>query len=79
MLRKSLIRFVVADCGRPLQWIHESKRFQFWKAEVAPHLVEPAKYANGVAAGSFPDGFFYSASEWRDDTLSPIVLLEKSH
>lgn len=40
LLSSGIVRFVIADIGKPLRWISEAERFQFWKEEVATHLAD---------------------------------------
>jgi hypothetical protein len=40
LLRKTEVRFVVADCGLQLRWIPVSERFRFWKQEAAGRIAE---------------------------------------
>lgn len=42
------LKFVVADVGSPLEWIDAAARFSFWKAELAPHLADPARGGAGT-------------------------------
>jgi hypothetical protein len=75
LLRQGEVRFVVADCGKPLGWIPSSRTYDFWKTEVKPRLVETEAFY----LETFPGGYCYVASEWADGQLSPIVLLEMHH
>src|SRR5579871_6608270 len=62
LLRKGPIEFVIADVGEPLIWIAVEDCFDFWKAEVKPHLAE----ANSqIAIEAFPDMYCYIASQWK--------------
>jgi hypothetical protein len=74
LLRRSPVRFVVADVGMPLQWINEDDRFEFWKLEAKPHVSDK----DTASLEEFPGGYCYFASLW-DDGGSPIVLLSKCH
>jgi hypothetical protein len=69
--------FVVADVGEPLQWIPAADRFAFWKAELKCRLV-PADVGS-FDISSYPDSYCYLASAWRDESPSPIIVLEMHH
>lgn len=75
LLRHGLIRFIVAECGDPLQWIPPPQCYAFWKTEVKPRIVE----TEIIYLEEFPGSYCYVASEWTDDQPSPIVLLEMYH
>lgn len=77
LLRAGPLRFVVADVGHILEWIPETDRFTFWKAEVKPRVVD--SYADGFYLNDFPGHYAYVASEWSADFGPPIVLLEMHH
>lgn len=77
LLRQGAVQFVVADIGRPLQWIPSGDCFDFWKREVQLHLASPESQ---TALDSYPGSYCYFASEWSRGNLTlPIVLLEKHH
>lgn len=76
LLRLGPLRFAVGDVGRPLRWIAEADRFQFWKAEGQPHLAMPDV---PIDRDAFPGGLAYLASEWESPSGPPIVLLELLH
>ncbi|HXH42250.1 MAG TPA: hypothetical protein VNK51_00210 [Bradyrhizobium sp.] len=69
--------FVVAEVGKPLQWILAADRFAFWKTELKCRLV-PADVDN-FDIGSYRGGYCYLASAWRNHSSSPIVVLEMHH
>ena len=69
--------FVVADVGKPLQWISAADRFAFWKAELKWRLV-PAD-VDSFDVSSYPGSYCYLASAWREQSSSPVVVLEMYH
>jgi hypothetical protein len=73
LLREESVRFVLADCGLPLQWIPESERFAFWKS-VRAQIAEPDK---AIYLGGFPQNVAYVASQWQGHGGKCVVLLEK--
>jgi len=77
MLQEGRVTFYVANCGYPLQQVADPDCFDFWKAEVMPHLVNDpdAKFF----PEDYPGEYAYLASEWSSESESPIVLLEKYH
>lgn len=75
LLRRGQIRFIVADCGKSLQWIPYSSAYDYWKAEVKPRIAE----MEILSPADFPGNYCYVASEWADGQPSPIVLLERYH
>jgi hypothetical protein len=76
LLRSGGVRFVVADVGKPYQWIPNNEGYDFWKDEVKPHLANPG---SGVALEDFPDEYCYVASEWKTYEGEMIILLSKAH
>jgi hypothetical protein len=77
LLRAGVVEFVVADLDKPLIWIAPTDCFEFWKAEVKPHLAAPD---SRMSLEAFPGGYAYFASSWsRTDFGGPIVLLERHH
>ncbi|HEY9283667.1 MAG TPA: hypothetical protein VIP46_09450 [Pyrinomonadaceae bacterium] len=76
MLRAGEPRFVVADVGKPFDWIPSNGRFDFWKGEVKAHLASPESEAS---LEDFPGQYCYFASEWKGFDGSTIILLSKSH
>jgi hypothetical protein len=76
LLRVSRVRFVVADIGQRLRWVDPAECYQFWKAEVKPHLAEPGSL---FQVDDFPEQYCFSASEWGIDNTLPIVVLERFH
>jgi hypothetical protein len=75
LMRNGVVRFVAADCGRPLKWIPLSQCNDFWKTEVKPRIVETETFD----LADFPGAYCFVASEWADGLVSPIVLLEMCH
>ena len=76
LLRSGLVRFVVADIGKPFEWLPANKSFDFWKTEVKTHLAEPE---SKVFLEDFPDEYCYFASEWKYLNDERIILLSKMH
>jgi hypothetical protein len=76
LLRKGTIAFVVADVGRPLEWIDPTECIRFWTNEVRPHIVT----APQIVLDQFPGAYCYVASDWGcgHDNV-PIVVLERHH
>lgn len=77
MLRSGPILFVVANCGHALRWLPIAEAFEFWKAEIKPHIVEPDAAQKGFQLKDFPGEYCYTGSEWSGSV--PIVLLEMHH
>ncbi len=77
LLRQGPVRFVVAEVVARPRWVPEAACFDFWKAEVKPHLAEPDRGA--VDLERFPGGYCYFASEWRGAGGSPVVVLQCCH
>ncbi len=75
LLRRGPLRFVIADCGKPLRWIERSACYDFWKEEVEPHLASPDSFS----LEDYPDGHFYLASEWATDDGESTIVLEMYH
>jgi len=76
LLRSAVVRFVVADVGKPYEWIPSKDRFEFWKNEVKVHLVAPESKA---VLEDFPGEYCYFASEWKSYDGDTIILLSKAH
>lgn len=79
LVQSGSVQFVVADVGKPLQWVPAEERFVFWKADARDHLVENPHHPIDIDA--YPEGYAYVASEWVPDALgsSPIIVLERHH
>ncbi len=75
LLRSDIIRFVVADVGKPYEWIPNNERYDFWKDEVKVHLAAPESKA---VLEDFPDEYCYFASEWKSYDGDTIILLSKA-
>jgi hypothetical protein len=69
--------FVIAEAGKPLLWISESDRFDFWKAEVKPRLV--AMDADGFYLDDYPGCYCYVASAWQCSPTTIVIVLDKHH
>ena len=41
LLRTGAVRFVVADVGKPYEWVPNNEGYEFWKNEVKDHLAAP--------------------------------------
>ena len=76
LLSSVIVRFAIADIGKPLRWISEEERFRFWKAEVQTHISDGVT----MSLDDSQDGYFYFASEWASEACNEaIILLEKHH
>jgi hypothetical protein len=75
LLRQNTVRFVVADVGRPLQWVPEMECFGAWKDGIQQHVADPTQ---SFRLEDFPGEFAYTASMWHDGG-TPIVVLSKHH
>lgn len=76
LLRTGPVRFVVADVGRPLQWIAPNRCFEFWKEGLKHNVCEDGKKR---PLDTYPGSYCFLASLWRDTTAGAVVLLEKHH
>jgi hypothetical protein len=76
LLRSGVVRFVVADVGKPFEWVPINERYDFWKDEVKAHLAAPTSKA---ALEDYPDEYCYFASEWKSYDGDMIILLSKAH
>jgi hypothetical protein len=76
LVRSNVVRFVVADVGKPYEWIPNNERFDFWKDEVKAHLADPKSRA---FLEDFPSKYCYFASEWKSYDGNTIILLSKAH
>ena len=77
MVSHGPVEFLVADVGHPLKRIPIDKRFDFWKSEARPHLVNNPD--EGFSIEDSPGGYAYLASEWSGQLQTPVVLLEMHH
>lgn len=75
LLKKTELRFVVADVGLPLKWIPAERRFDFWKREGKPHLCE----GEVIRPGNYPGEYCYVASQWEAQPSAVTILLFKYH
>jgi hypothetical protein len=71
--------FASADVGTPLRWVGGPARFEFWKDNIQPHLVEPSVAGAGFRLEDFPGDLAYICSEWRLDDGSCVILAEAHH
>ena len=76
LMHSGSVRFVVADIGKPFEWLPKNKGFDFWKTEVKSHLADPESKA---FLEDFPNGYCYFASEWKSSNDERIILLSKMH
>ena len=76
LLRSDVVRFVIADVGKPFAWVPNNERYDFWKDEVKAHLAAPE---SKVYLEDFPDEYCYFVSEWKSYNGETIILLSKSH
>jgi hypothetical protein len=77
LLNAGKVQFIIANVGDPLVWQPLERCYEFWKAEVQDHLVDPG--AHSYRLEDFPGEYAYRASEWRASGYPPLVLLEKEH
>ena len=78
LVQSGQVRFVVANVGAPLRWVPAGESHSFWKLEVRLHLVNEPDRPFDIY--SFPEGYCYVASEWRDsDEGRATVVLELHH
>lgn len=71
------LEFVIADCGKPLDWISAGDTFRFWKSEVKIRLIDPAD--EKIILDNHPGQYCYLASQWSASEGATIILLEKYH
>ena len=77
MLRQGTARFVVANVGSPLDWIHPDLSTDFW-IKIAKHrIVQPT--AVGFSLEDYPDGYCYCAALWITEDGRDIIVLETHH
>lgn len=79
LLRDGRVRFVIADVGRPLEWIPPEQCYNFYKSKVKARIVEPDIADQGFKLVDFPDEYCYLASEWQASSGEPIILLKVFH
>jgi len=74
---RSIVRFVVADVGKPLLWVPLGTSFDFWKSEAKHNIHNPT---TKMFLDAFPGSYCFAASLWKDDSADEtIILLEKHH
>ena len=76
LLSEGPAQFVVANVGHPLSWIAAADRFRFWRKDVRPRLVRPAK---GFSLEDYPDGYCYTAARWLGEQGPPIIVMQMHH
>jgi hypothetical protein len=77
LIRAGTVRLVVADVGKPLEWVPEAKARSLWRSEVSERLVGPNQKA---FLDDFNDGYFYRAHAWTDAAGAvSTVVLERHH
>ena len=64
-------RFVIADVGKPLEWIPNIETYDFWQREVKAHVAKPD---GRVMFEEFPGSYFYYASEWKSYEGETIIV-----
>lgn len=65
LLQNTIVIFIVANIGSPLEWIIETESVNFWKNKVEMRLVEPSQ-TERFYLEDFPEEYCYLASEWKD-------------
>ena len=77
LIRAGTVRLVVADLGKPLEWVPAAKTRSLWRTEVSERLVGPNQKA---MLADFSDSYFYRAHAWTDDSGAvSTVVLERHH
>lgn len=73
LIRAGTVRLVVADLGKPLEWVPPAKARSLWRSEVSERLVGPNQKA---FLDDFNDRYFYRAHAWTDESgaVSTVVL-----
>lgn len=61
IIKKSPLKFVIADIGHKLKWIPLDKCYKFWKLEIKDNLI---KIYDKIELESFPSDYAYLASKW---------------
>jgi hypothetical protein len=77
LLRTEAVEFAVAGGSPRLEWVPAGERFDFWKTELRPHLLDPR--ADSFRLEDFPGEYCYDASEWRLADGGCVILLEMQH
>ena len=71
-------RFVVADIGKPSQWLDSAQALAFWRDQASGRIVDPS--AAGFRLDDFSGEHCFTASEWRHGVSdAPIYLFERHH
>lgn len=70
------LAFVVANLGHPLCRIAGESRFEVWKNDLAPQLIDPA--TEKIDLDTYPSGVCYAASIWQERGHR-VVVLEAHH
>ena len=73
LLRSGSVRLVVADVGKPLEWVPPDEARSLWRSEVSERLVSPDRKA---FLDDFTDSYCYRAHAWVDGAgaVSAVVL-----
>ena len=73
LLRSGTVRLVLADVGKPLEWVAPAKARSVWRSEVSERIVGPDRKA---FLDDFNDAYFYRAHAWVDEAgvVSAVVL-----
>jgi hypothetical protein len=79
LLRSGRVRFVLANCGDPLEWIPPGDTYRFWQEEVKHHLVEPEVIERGLRLEDWPGEYCFVGTEWGEGDRNHVVLLEIHH
>ena len=71
-------RFVVAEVGKPLQWLDPISIVAFLRDRIPGRIVDPS--APSFRLNDFPGQFCFVVSEWAEqDSDSPIYVFELHH
>ncbi len=77
LLRSGTVRLVLADVGKPLEWVSPAKARSVWRSEVSERLVGPDRKG---FLDDFNDAYFYRAHAWVDEAGEvSAVVLERHH
>ncbi len=76
ILKKHAIAFVLADIGKPLEWIKLSDCYRIWKSELEKYIADNPEHIN---LNEFPNGYAFIASKWIGTNQEDIILFEKVH
>lgn len=76
LFRHGRVQFVVADLGKPLQWLRLDDCFDDFKRDLRSHIADPEQQ---TSLSSFPGEYCYFASLWQFAGADSIVLLERHH